>query len=324
MSTQSWQVPCPRCGWANSGALTKCAKCGQLLGARPGMLVAGQSLSARPEQPRSSKVAKPGGFLPRLIALIVDLMILGAILLPINALWVAQLAPLEIKPDTNVAFETLQRRASLYLALVVIQLFYFAGSWTMLGATPGQLLMSLRVTDARAGGIGFFRAAFRWFLFTIFGGGLVGVITMIVGKNKRALHDILAGTYVIQVVDASDVEGDSGLPVSFGGKPGHAEAAPAPAPAPAPDPCTRACARRGGHGCSPGCHRRGLRLRPAGQARFQHGLCSRPPASTSRRPRWRHSENRLRCTSPRRCRVLRPPAPAARPQTTTGCTRRRR
>jgi uncharacterized RDD family membrane protein YckC len=233
MSTQSWQVPCPRCGWANSGALTRCAKCGQPLGARRGMLVAGQSLSVKAEQPRSSKVARPGGFLPRLIALIVDLMILGAILLPINALWAAQLAPLDIKPDTNVAFETLQRRASLYLALVLIQLFYFAGSWTMLGATPGQLLMGLRVTNIGAGGIGFFRSALRWFWFTLF--GPLSVITMVAGSNRRALHDILAGTYVIQVVDASEVEADSGLPAAFGGPPAQAAAAPAPAPAPAPD-----------------------------------------------------------------------------------------
>lgn len=236
MSTQSWQIPCPRCGWANSGALTRCAKCGQPLGARPGMLVAGQSLSARAERPASTKVAKPGGFLPRLIALIIDLMILGVILLPINALWAAQLAPLEIKPDTNLALETLQRRGSLYLALVVLQLFYFAGSWTMLGATPGQLLMSLRVTDSKAGGVGFFRATMRWFWFTLF--GVFSVLTML-GKNKRALHDLLAGTYVIQVVDATEATGDPGLPPALGGEGAAATAAPAPAPippAPAPAP----------------------------------------------------------------------------------------
>lgn len=231
MSTQSWQIPCPRCGWANSGALTRCAKCGQPLAARPGMLVAGQSLSARAERPASNKVAKPGGLLPRLIALIIDLMLLGAVILPINALWVAQLAPIEIRPDTNLALEILQRRASLYLALFVLQLFYFAGSWTMLGATPGQLLMSLRVTDAKAGGVGFFRATMRWFWFSLF--SVFSVVTML-GKNKRALHDILAGTYVIQVVDAPEAAGDAGLPPTFDSDAAVATPAPAPAPAPAP------------------------------------------------------------------------------------------
>jgi uncharacterized RDD family membrane protein YckC len=200
------------------------------------MMVAGQSLSQKPEQVKSSKMARPGGFLPRLIALIIDAMILAAVILPINALWAAQLAPVEIKADTNLAMETLQRRSSLYLALFLIQLFYFAGSWTMLGATPGQLLMGLRVTDAKAGGIGFFRAALRWFWFSIF--GVLSVITMIAGKHRRALHDILAGTYVIQIVDADEFEGtDSGLPPAFGGKPAAAVpvAAPAPAPVPAPE-----------------------------------------------------------------------------------------
>ncbi|HEY8739156.1 MAG TPA: RDD family protein [Candidatus Dormibacteraeota bacterium] len=241
-NAQSWQIPCPRCGWANSGALTRCAKCGQTLGGRPGMLVAGQSLSAKAERPVSSKIAKPGGFLPRLIALIIDSMILLVVLLPIYALWVAQLAPLEIKPDTNLAMESLQRRGSLYLALFVLQVFYFAGSWTILGATPGQLLMNLRVTNAGAAGIGFFRALWRYlmlvFVNSLFGvGTLLSILMVLLNKNKRGLHDILAGTYVIQIVDQAEAVADTGLPAAFAGQTGAAPApSPAPAPAPAPAP----------------------------------------------------------------------------------------
>ncbi|MEA2645823.1 MAG: hypothetical protein QOE92_906, partial [Chloroflexota bacterium] len=72
MSVQSWQIACPRCGWANSGAEVRCMKCGYGFAQRPGMLVAGESQSARAAPPPAVLTARPGGFLPRLIGFIVD------------------------------------------------------------------------------------------------------------------------------------------------------------------------------------------------------------------------------------------------------------
>ena len=113
------------------------------------MLVAGQSQSHKAELPASTKIAKPGGFLPRLIALIVDSLILLVILFPIMALWASQLAPTRLDPGgSHSTLDTLRGSLSLQLTLIVLQVFYFAGSWTIMAATPGQLLMNLRVTDA--------------------------------------------------------------------------------------------------------------------------------------------------------------------------------
>ena len=99
------------------------------------------------------------------------------------------------------------------------------GSPFPLGATPGQLLMGLRVTDAKAGGIGFFRAVLRYLVYVILGVlAPVSAIMVAVSKNKRALHDIFAGTYVIQVVDRSDLMGESGLPAAFAGSAASASA----------------------------------------------------------------------------------------------------
>jgi uncharacterized RDD family membrane protein YckC len=193
------------------------------------MLVAGQSLSAKGERPVSTKVAKPGGFLPRTIALIIDSAIIALVTLPLYQLWVAQLTP---QTSANVTAEAAQRVLSFRVALAVVWLFYFAGSWAMVGGTPGQRLLSLRVTDANAAGIGFFRAVLRAFWFALF--GVLSVILVPISKQKRALHDILAGTYVIQVVDRDDLQAESALPAAFAGVRGGGGKAPTPAPASAP------------------------------------------------------------------------------------------
>jgi uncharacterized RDD family membrane protein YckC len=201
------------------------------------MLVAGQSMGARPQEAPRTKIAKPGGFFPRLIALVIDNMILIVLFIPLYALWVSQLSPLAFTPGANIEGEITQRKLSLQAAYLVIYIFYFAGSWTMLGATPGQLLMSLRVTDVKAGGIGFFKALIRaLFLAPVF--WPISVLLLLVSKQKRSFHDLLAGTYVIQIVDA-DQAGAS--PTDLPGTKGAvaaatAAAAPAPAPAPAPVP----------------------------------------------------------------------------------------
>ena len=195
------------------------------------MLVAGQSMAAKGERPVSSKVAKPGGFFPRMIALIIDSAILGVVSLPIYGLWVSQLQPLKIDAGTNIVAEIAQRQVSLRVALLALQMFYFAGSWSMLGGTPGQLLLNLRVTDARAGGIGFFRALLRWFCFAIF--GIFSIVLVPISKQKRALHDILAGTWVIQIVDSPELLAAGGA-AAAGGLPPPAARAAAPVPAPVP------------------------------------------------------------------------------------------
>ncbi|HEV1998533.1 MAG TPA: RDD family protein [Candidatus Dormibacteraeota bacterium] len=206
------------------------------------MLVAGQSMSGKGERPASTKVAKPGGFLPRLIALIVDSLILLVVLFPVMTLWTLQLTPVKVESGVPPSgLDTLRGSISLQLTLLLLQLFYFAGSWTIMGATPGQLLMSLRVTDQHAAGIGFPRAVMRYFLYVLLSPlALVSALMVGVSKNKRALHDLLAGTYVIQIVERDDLVAESGgLPAALGmGKKAAPATAPpiAPAAAPAPAP----------------------------------------------------------------------------------------
>lgn len=250
MSPESWQNVCPRCGWANSGAEPRCMKCGQPLRTSPGLLVAGQSSAAAHSPTATSRrVVQPGGFFPRLIALIIDACILGVITVPLVFLWVAQATSpaAAIAPATNpiadqvralggsalagVSPARMTQLLELSVGIGILLLFYYVGSWTILGGSPGQLVMGLRIVDRSVRTLGFGRALFRYLMKGFFAFlAPISALMVAFGKDKRAIHDLLAGTYVIQYLDPTLAELDAALAPP-------APMAPQPAPpAPPPEP----------------------------------------------------------------------------------------
>ena len=219
MATESWQLKCPRCGWANSGANGRCGKCGQNLNQAPGMLVAGQRSTAALTGTHTGappavvpRIVRPAGFLPRLIALILDTFVLVLVMIPVYVLWEAQRTPISAIPGASLqtyTFENTKQLAVLYLGVLLIQLFYFVGSWHILGGSPGMLVMGLRVIDKTGGYPGFARALFRFILFILLYGIpvigqvllLVSVLVVLVSREKHAIHDGMAGTTVIEYLN---------------------------------------------------------------------------------------------------------------------------
>ena len=278
MSAESWQNTCPRCGWANSGTERRCMKCGQPLRTSPGLLVAGESASsaiAPTSQPETRRVVQPGGFFPRLIAIIIDTLILAVVTVPIAYLVLAQrvtpsgqsnafLDQLRgLSGSTQYTPEQLTQLAQLSAGIAILLLFYYVGTWSILGGSPGQLVMSLRMVDRSAKTVGFGRALLRYIMKGFFGFlWPVSALMVAFGKDKRAIHDFLAGTYVIQFLDPKLEDFDAVLPPPVtspvpqetyaGAAPaaaavsGPAPAAPEPAAAPAGPPPPAAPAPPGG------------------------------------------------------------------------------
>jgi len=259
MSAESWQNTCPRCGWANSGAERRCMKCGQPLRTSPGLLVAGESASsaiAPTSQPETRRVVQPGGFFPRLIATIIDTLILAVVTVPIAYLVLAQrvtptgqsnafLDQLKGLSGSNSTPERLTQLAQLSAGIAILLLFYYVGTWSILGGSPGQLVMSLRIVDRSAKTVGFGRALLRYIMKGFFGFlWPVSALMVAFGKDKRAIHDFLAGTYVIQFLDPKLEDFDAVLPPpvtspvpqeTYAGAAPAAAAVSVPAPA-APEP----------------------------------------------------------------------------------------
>ena len=133
--------------------------------------------------------AKYGGFWIRVVAYIIDAIILGIIGVIVDVIFRAN--PNDpSSPGYNIA-------AVLQL---VTSIAYFAGLWTYWGATLGQRLLKLRVVDANTlQPIGFGKAIVRWLgLAVSFLVCFIGVIWVAFDGRKQGWMDKIAGTLVLQ------------------------------------------------------------------------------------------------------------------------------
>ena len=83
------------------------------------------------------------------------------------------------------------------------EFFYFGYSWAASGKTFGMAVLGIRVVRADGTALGLRRAAVRAVVFPLsflfFGLGLVGIL---VQREHRALHDLIAGSAVVYAWDA--------------------------------------------------------------------------------------------------------------------------
>jgi uncharacterized RDD family membrane protein YckC len=88
------------------------------------------------------------------------------------------------------------------LALPVVFLIYCAGFWSLVGRTPGMMLLGLRVVTSDGGRPGARRSVVRALGYWVSAIALVGFAWIAVDERSQGFHDKLAGTYV--VYDRSD------------------------------------------------------------------------------------------------------------------------
>ncbi|HEX3155785.1 MAG TPA: RDD family protein [Candidatus Angelobacter sp.] len=148
-----------------------------------------------------------GGFWIRLLAHIIDHIILGAVAAPLffvtvlpSIIRIAQQADRDQEPSPEMII-TIISSAFVYIALAFVgQWLYEAlltsSSWQ---ATIGKRILHLKVVDEAGNRISFGRATGRFFakiLSSMF--MCIGFIMIGFTDRKRGLHDMLAGTLVVK------------------------------------------------------------------------------------------------------------------------------
>ncbi|MDQ2922839.1 MAG: RDD family protein [Candidatus Dormibacteraeota bacterium] len=130
-----------------------------------------------------------GGFWIRVVAYIIDFIILGVVGGIVDVI-------LHANPsDPNSSGYALAN-----LINFVIDIAYFVGLWTYWGASVGQRIFKLRIVDANTQQpIGVGKAALRWLgLVVSFLVCFVGVIWVAFDARKQGWMDKIAGTLVVQ------------------------------------------------------------------------------------------------------------------------------
>ncbi len=155
--------------------------------ATPGATWAAPAVPAEGELPAGMHL---GGFVVRVAAYLVDVVIIG----------VAVLVLAGIISALGLAGGDVNLLASILIVIVVLgTLAYFPYFWVS-GATPGQRLFGLRVVDADdmtniSMGQSVMRLVGLWISFLIF---YLGVLWVLVDGRKRGWHDLMAGTLVLR------------------------------------------------------------------------------------------------------------------------------
>lgn len=153
-------------------------------------------------QPAERQAYLPGGFWRRFAATFIDGCVVGLLKFPINLL--VQLLFVGLgKADTverqvDGAFAVLLFSIGLNIAIIAI---YYGWFYSNKGATPGKMVFGLKVVDENTGTyIGYGRAFSREVIGKFISGIilLIGFLMAAFRSDKRALHDLLFSTRVIQ------------------------------------------------------------------------------------------------------------------------------
>ncbi|HHQ49612.1 MAG TPA: FHA domain-containing protein, partial [Acidobacteria bacterium] len=156
-----------------------------------------------PDAHPGSMKLEPGGARRRFLAAMIDMVIFGAMSTVLAVPLVLDFPKLPVSGSLLDSLATVSGDHAwmhlLFVTLgvwVVLWLLYFTIGWGMLGATPGQAIMGLRLIDHKQRyPIGLARALLRLVAYSVGSLPLMAGHLLVIGRSdKRALHDMLAGT----------------------------------------------------------------------------------------------------------------------------------
>lgn len=141
-------------------------------------------------QPTSGATPRYAGFWIRLLAGIIDSIILGII----TRIFFGSGASTAVMQDGGISYNM-----SLSGPQMLVPILYMIGFWGFMSTTPGGMVLKLQLTDEQGNKISWGAAVLRY-LGTILSGIALGIGFMWVGwdKKKQGWHDKIAKTYVIR------------------------------------------------------------------------------------------------------------------------------
>lgn len=149
-------------------------------------------------QPSAPAHVRYGGFWLRLVAYVIDLILINVVLSIIAAV-----LGIKYMPGDPTSFDLDQFVAQMgtlqLLGLVVTWLYWALMESSARGATVGKMAVGLRVVDESGHRLSFLRATGRFFakfVSTII--LCIGFLMIAFTDRKRGLHDMIAGTLVIK------------------------------------------------------------------------------------------------------------------------------
>jgi uncharacterized RDD family membrane protein YckC len=140
---------------------------------------------------------KFAGYGARLVAYIVDAIVLGIVIAVLSVVFIALIAGAAANDSGGAAIGS----TFIYVILIlVVSVLYFPYFWANGGATPGMKMLHIRVVrDADGGPIGWGPAILRLIGYWVNSVVLyVGYIWIFIDKRRRGWHDLIAGTVVIE------------------------------------------------------------------------------------------------------------------------------
>lgn len=156
-----------------------------------------------------SLIGTPAGFVSRLLALLIDVVLLGVVLLVGGVIWYALLFVMP-RGLASWAPQGLQRLLSLLteviipgVTAVIVVCGYFLFFFTVTGQTIGKRALGLRVVAADGGKLPLRRAALRLAGYVLSALPFYyGFLAMLFDKRRRTWHDRLARTLVVYAWEA--------------------------------------------------------------------------------------------------------------------------
>jgi uncharacterized RDD family membrane protein YckC len=204
-------VFCSKCGAQNFATAQSCQKCGGGLSVGLAPMPPATPAQAYAAAPAVAYAAVPtsryGGFWLRLLAHLIDHVILGAIAAPLFFILVLPAIVRVVHEAESNQEPSPELIVAIVSSVFVYILLAFVGQWlyealltsSSWQGTVGKRVLQLKVTDEIGNRIGFGRATGRFFakiLSSMF--FCVGFIMVGLTDRKRGLHDMLAGTLVMR------------------------------------------------------------------------------------------------------------------------------